>query len=223
MDARTAAAHARWHADPNVTIKAILAQPAYQAARTTDKAPPPSLWDQIWTWIGDHLGWLLHPLVHVLAGSSKAGTVIGVVLTIGALLALAYVVFRFAVALARGPRAAQTSPRIRPLQARLSAAEARAAAAAAAARGDYARAIAALFAAALAELDERAVVAFDAARTPGEYRRLVRGARARAAAPFDELSERFVRAAFGDVPVGRSDFEAAERALAAFEPAAFAG
>jgi hypothetical protein len=217
------ASSARWSTDPNVTIKAILAQPAYHVARTNDKAPPPSLWDQFWGWVGDHLGWLLHPLVHVLAGSSKAGTVIGVALTIVALLALAYVVFRFAVALARGPRDVRTSARIRPLQTRLSAAEARAAAAAAAARGDYARAIAALFAAALAELDERAVVAFDATRTPGEYRRLVRVARARAAVPFDELSERFVRAAFGDVPVGRSDFEAAERAFAAFEPAAFAG
>ena len=214
---------ARWHADPNLTIKHILAQPAYHTAVTTDKAPPPSLWDQIWSWLGDHLGWLLHPLVHVLAKSSKAGTVIGVILTIAALLALAYVVFRLAFALARGPRATQTSARIRPLHVRLSAAEARAAAADAAARGDYARAIAALFAAALAELDERAVVTFDATRTPGEYRRLVRGARQRAAPPFDELSEGFVRAAFGDVPVGRADFEAAERALAAFEPAAFAG
>jgi hypothetical protein len=83
----------------------------------------------------------------------------------------------------------------------------------------YAGAIAALFGAALAELDARGLVAFDATRTPGEYRRLVRRARAQASVPFDDLAERFVRALYAPERPQPADYEAAERALAALEPA----
>ena len=45
------------------------------------------------------------------------------------------------------------------------------------------------------------------------------GARAAAAAPFDELAEGFVRAAYAREEPATADFEAAARAFAAFEPA----
>ena len=57
----------------------------------------------------------------------------------------------------------------RALAERRSSSEWRAAAADFAAKGEFARAIAALFSAALAELDERGLVALDPSRTPGEY------------------------------------------------------
>ena len=68
-------------------------------------------------------------------------------------------------------------------------------------------------------LEQRELVAYDPARTPGEYRRLVRGRRSEAAPAFDELAERFTRAAFAREPALRDDFEAAQRAYAVFEPA----
>jgi hypothetical protein len=145
--------------------------------------------------------------------------VLGVVLICAALCALAYVVFRLIVAFARPARsAAERAKDARELAAARSPAGWRALARAAAARGDYAGAIAALFAAALSALDASDLVEADPARTPGEYRRLVRRARAAAAAPFDDLADRFVRAAYAERPPARVDFEAAERALAALEP-----
>ncbi len=92
-------------------------------------------------------------------------------------------------------------------------------AAEAAAAGDFARAIGALFAAALAALDERGIVPFDGARTPGEYRRLVRRARPPAAPAFDALAGGFVRAMFAPAPPQRADYDAAARAFAVLEPA----
>jgi Domain of unknown function (DUF4129) len=83
----------------------------------------------------------------------------------------------------------------------------------AAAEGDYARAIGALFSAALAALDERALVPFDAARTPGEYGRLVRRARQSLSGPFDALSGDFVRAAFAPERPVQDDYLRAERTL----------
>jgi hypothetical protein len=199
-----------------------LADPAFRsAAPSTAVKPAPSLLELAWQWIVDHiLRPLLHPIARALAASHGVGTVIGIVLVLVSLALLAFVAFRVALAFV-GPVVASAG-RGRGLGAVPSAADAaywRAAAREAAARGAYAEAIAALFRAALAELDERAIVAFDAARTPGEYRRAVRRVRSAAAAPFDELADRFVRAAFAQETPQRAEFDAAERALSALEPA----
>jgi len=211
----------RWaHGDPNAVARAILAQPAFRRApESTDVKPAPTFWEAIAQWVVDAVRWLFRPIATALGHATGVGTVIGVVLIGLALVAFVYLVFRLAVAFARPAfgRAADGSSE-RRLENEHTRADWLALARAAAANGDYAHAIAALFAAALAALDERAVVAFDPARTPGEYRRLVRRQARRASEPFDELTERFVRAAFAGRVAGRDDFDAAARAFASFEP-----
>ncbi len=209
------------HGDPDRVVRAILADPAYRgAAPTTATAPQPSLLELAWHWFSEHfLGPLFHPLARALAASHGIGTLAGFALVALALGLLAFVGFRLAVAFGRPAVAAARGRALGAREAALPAADWLAVARAAAARAAYAEAIAALFRAALAELDERAIVVFDAARTPGEYRRAVRRARAAAAAPFDDLAERFVRAAVADATPQRAEFDAAERAFAAFAPA----
>jgi hypothetical protein len=210
------------HGDPNAVVARVLRDPIYRhAAPTTNEKPQESLLEFVLSWLWDHLVKpLFHPIAHAFQATRGVGTVIGIVLVAAALLGLAFVVFRLVVAFARGPvkrRRARAAPH--PIDDPSSARDWRALARAAAARGEFARAVAALFGAALAELDERAIVAFDASRTPGEYRRLVRRARASAASPFDELTERFSRALYAADPTVSAEYEAAERALAELEPA----
>jgi hypothetical protein len=207
--------------DPNAVIKRVLDDPSYRDARaTTAEKPHESLLGVIWDWIAEHLRPLFHPIAKALGATQGASTLIGYVLIGLALVALVFAVFRLVLAFARPPiRPGGRQAESLALDADRTSPEWRALARVAAARGDYAGAIAALFGAALAELDARALVAFDAARTPGEYRRLVRRARAQASAPFDDLAERFVRALYAPERPQPSDYEAAERALAAFEPA----
>jgi len=213
---------ARWpHGDPNVVAKAVLAQAAYrQPAASTAQKPAPSLWEQAWNWFVDHvLVPIFRPIAHALSHSQSIGQWVGLVLIAFALCGLAFLIFRLVLAFVR-PRADGGEARdgVRTLDEQRSWREWLALARAAAARGDYAGAIAALFGASLAALDERAVVVYDPARTPGEYRRLVRRSRADASPSFDDLTDRFVRAAYGPGAVAQADFEAAERAFSNFEP-----
>jgi hypothetical protein len=201
----------------------VLAQAAYRRApASVDQKPTPSFWELAWNWFVDHiLRPLLHPIGSALARSQGVGKWVGLILIAVALCALAFLIFRLVLAFVRPRRDAQSLERgVRSLELGRSSADWLALAREAAARGDYERAIAALFAAALAALDERAVIALDPARTPGEYRRLVRRTRADASVAFDELADRYVRAAYAEAAPERADFEAAERAYASFVPKA---
>jgi hypothetical protein len=209
------------HGDPDRIVRDVLAEPAYRSMLySTNVAPKATLLQLAWAWLVDRFAPLLRPLAHALAASHTAGTIVGIVLVGFALAGLAFIAFRLVVAFARplrGPAARASFAQA--LTATRTSLDWRGVAREAAARGDFGNAVAALFSAALVALDERAVVAFDATRTPGEYRRLVRRARLDAAPPFDDLAERFVRAAYAQEATGRPDFESAERAFDAFEPA----
>ncbi|MEO6990269.1 MAG: DUF4129 domain-containing protein [Candidatus Baltobacteraceae bacterium] len=205
------------HGDPNVVARAILAQPAYRQTQPPDD--PTSSWLQS---LVDIIGKALQRLfggVHVpVHGVWTATQVLGIVLLIAAGLGIAVLAYRVIASWANaGPRAARTQ-RV-PLDARGSAADMRAAAAEVAQRGEYAHAVGLLFRAALLGLDAAGAVAFDAARTPGEYRRLVRARAGEAAAPFDELSARFVHASFAARAPSRREFEAARLALTRLDAA----
>ena len=156
-------------------------------------------------------------LDHVLGSGGGTAQAITFVIGVVTIALLAFLIYRIVLAFAKPAierrRAAEYS-----LDERLDAAAWQALAAERAARGDYAQAIAALFAAALALLDERALVPFDASRTPGEYRRLVRRASEPIAAPFDVLADRFVRAAFAADTPQRGDCEAAFAAYGTLRP-----
>jgi len=207
--------------DPDSVAKSILAEKAFRGApKTTDAAPQPALLEIVLKWIGEHvLKPLFGPLAHALAATPDVSSLLGVILIVAALGGLAFVIFRLALVFARPAPGARGSVQSRALGNQLPSNEWVRLARAAAARGDYAAAIGALFAAALSALDESSLVAFDPARTPGEYRRLVRRTRAAAAAPFDELAARFIRAAFAQDAPDERDFVAAERAFAALRPA----
>jgi hypothetical protein len=214
------------HGDPDAIVRGILASPPYRHAATEAVVPPKDTWaDAVWHWIVEHVQAFFRaifgPIGHSLSATQTIWKTLSIAVVIVAVIALVVVIYRLIVALAGtsaiGP-ARVRGDAIAFVQARSSRAW-RDAARAAAAQGDYRQAIAALFNAALAVLDERSLVAFDAARTPGEYARLVRRVRAPAAESFGDLSARFVRAAYADVAIDESEYAASERAYARFEPA----
>ncbi|MBC5798724.1 MAG: hypothetical protein GIX03_14745 [Candidatus Eremiobacteraeota bacterium] len=207
--------------DPDVVVRSVLAQPAFRSSvRTTHAAPGRSPWEVLWSWFVAHvLHPLFHPFASALAASRGIGSVAGVVLVVLALAALAVAFVRLGLAFARPQRTRGAGPQATALLTERTSNEWRAVGRAAVAAGEYARAITAFFAAALAVLHERDVIAFDGSRTTDEYRRLVRRTARRAAAPFDELAARFARAAYASTPARAEDAVVAERALAALEPA----
>jgi len=213
--------------DPDAVVRRVLTGDEFRSAVKTTAAKPPhaTLPGVVWDWVWEHLlRPLLHPLGQALAASRDAGTAAGIALVAIALGGLAFVAFRLALAFVRVPAERAERPRdVRELALPRDSRDWRTLATVAAGRGEYARAIAALFAAALAILDECDVLARDAARTPGEYRRMLRRAQPAAATPFDELAEHFVNALYAPHPPGSEAYEAAARALAAFERALVSG
>ncbi len=163
---------------------------------------------------------IFRPLFDGLAAAHGFETVLGAAMVALAMGALGFVAIRLALAFARA-----SSPRPAPgdgwemLERGRDAAAWRDLARAAATRGDFARAIAALWMAALVRFDETAIVAFDEARTPGDYRRLVRRSLAAAGAPFDALARRYVLAKYARTDSGPDDFATAEHDLDAIEAA----
>ena len=210
------------HGDPNAVMRSILAQPAYGAARAAQHQPPPP--EPWWQVLLDKLNDALQPFFRWLdslfthASSTNAHPIAWIVLAILAAI-LAYAIVRIALAFAIAPlRKRRVATAGGELEIMIPSHLLHQAATLAAA-GDFARAIVLLFSAALAALDERGIVSFDASRTAGEYRRLVRRARPVAAGPFDVLANGFVRALFAPAKPQRADYEAVLSAFAAFEPA----
>jgi hypothetical protein len=214
---RFAAAGAPWrHGDPNAVVRTILVQPGYAVAPKS-AAPAESIFARALRWLADLWQRLFGGLK--LGGSAARIAADGAVVVLAAALVwLAFVVFRIAVGATEWRRRGDADPAQAGLETAERAASLRAAARVAAERGDHGLAIVLLFRAALAALDERSLVAYDASRTPGEYRRLVRLSPAAASsAQFDELTARFVRASFAKLPASRADYDAAAGAFAAFD------
>ena len=217
---------ASWpHGDPSAVVRDILATPPYRhAIVTTTQEPERNVSQLLWDWFYAHVvkpisAWIDAHLGHRFGGAGQAGNVLVYAIVALAAIVLIFAVYRLVVAFAvSGKNNARAAGERVTLASLPSSAQWRARAAEAARAGDYGRAIAALFTAALATLDERALVAYDATRTPGEYRRLVRRARADAAVPFGELSGSFVRAAYAEDVTTQDDYARAERAFETFEP-----
>ncbi len=177
-------------------MRDVLAQPQFRDAVPTTATPPqPTILQLLWQWVYDHaIAPLFAKLGSALGASPALASAVGIGAILVALVALGVVVQRL---LANRVRADATdAPAQGLVPTDRDAAAWVAFARAAAARGEFATAIAALFSAALVTLDARAIVAFDAARTPGEYRRLVRRERPPAADAFDALATLFIRARY---------------------------
>jgi hypothetical protein len=186
----------------------ILAEPAYRAARTGPApATQKTIWEKILDWIVEQFVRLFSGLAQAAAGVPLLGSVFAIVLIALAVLGLAYVAYRIADGLALRRKTISADGELLPPIA--TADELHAAAIDAARAGAYARAIALLFHASLLQLDRTNRVEYDPARTPGEYRRLVRAKAPPAAGDFDALARVFTLAAFADVPVVESDWMSA--------------
>jgi hypothetical protein len=180
---------AAWpHGDPRAVAQRILADRHYQLA---PQQPADKSWLDL---LGDAVNelWrrLTAPLEHLL-GNQTLTSVVGIAVLVVVLLLLGFAVVRFARGLQR-----KHTVRLRPDTFVLGDdADARtllARALAAAAEGRHHDAAALLWASALRALDERGRVRYDAARTPGEWRRAVRDP------AFDALARDAVVALFGN-------------------------
>jgi hypothetical protein len=202
------------------TLAAILAQPAYHEAESSKEAAPhKTWWDLFMEWLAGLFERLFDGLFTATASVPLLGQII-VAITIAAFAALivwlAYLVALHAIR-ARRPRGEMDAGEL--LEQRAGSDELFTRARAAAARGEYALAISLAFRAALRRLDAGGVIAYDSARTAGEYRRVVRRSCAPAAPPFDELVHTFTLATYAEVPVEERDWQTVDDAYVRFDPA----
>jgi hypothetical protein len=187
------------HGDPRAVARSVLADPRF---RTTPDAPADKPW---WQYVLDVLGkwwhrlfdplapWLhrlFDPLGHAI-GNDALTRALGIAVLVLVLAFLSYVVVRFARRLSRR-RKVRASTVVTALDTEADARSLLARALAAAAEGRHHDAAALLWSSALRALDECGRVRFDAARTPGEWRRAVRDP------AFDALAGDAVVALFGD-------------------------
>jgi hypothetical protein len=174
------------HGDPLAVARAILREPRFRHA--TDAPAQPTWWDRLLSW----LGWLWDRLVasmQHLRGGGRVADVIGTLVLVAVVCALGVIAVRSVRRTAR-PAPSRDAFAADALDDALDAAALRARAKDAAAAGRFRDAAALLWTSALRALDERERVPYDAARTPGEWRRAVRDA------DFDVLARDAVAALF---------------------------
>jgi hypothetical protein len=208
----------RWpHGDPEVVVRSILAQPAYRTApATADRLPEPTIWDRLQHWIGERIRDLLERFAHLFHGARGAGKPLGVLLLIVSGAALLVLLVRLLTRLTNRSRSPVARNGSEALSTERSAAVWHALSLETASQGRYGAAVAALFMAALRLLDERRILAFDAARTPNEYRRRIARTLATASPAFDQLALCFVRATYAQILPERAVYDTAARAYVAF-------
>ncbi len=212
-DRRPVATPANLRAD----VRQVLAESAFH---TNVNAAPPKKPEQSWLGrvlqaIADWWAKVMSRAIDAAAGTPFLGNIFAFILITAAALALAFLVFRIAMAIvARRARASGSNAAGTPLTANASADETYDDACAAARNGLYGLAIALLFQAALLALDRSGRVPYDSARTAGEYRRAVRRSVAAAATSFETLARAFTYVAYAQAPAAESDWRAADAAYA---------
>jgi hypothetical protein len=202
----------RWpHGDPHEVVRGILADPRF-GPKTSDKAPDPTMWDLFWRAVGDFFNKLFAGIDRVFGSNNPWNTALGILIGLALALALAYLVYRVATSYARSRDGALRARQgvSEGIEAERTAANLRKAALTAARAGHYREAAALLFRSAVRALDEAGRVPFDAARTPGEYRRLVRDP------DFDRLATSAVVAIFASAEPQTDLFERMSAAYDAF-------
>lgn len=181
------------HGDPRDVARSVLSQPKFRDA--VPRTPVQSWWERFWNAVGDWFNGLFHPLTNLHGGESLARSVALIVLIV-VLAGLGWIAWRFAPGLfggiTRTRRAASAGIVFEELG---TAAELRARAAAAEAAGRYREAATLLWTSLLHAFDERGRAQYDSARTPGEWRRLVRDR------GFDTIARDATVALFADEPI----------------------
>ncbi len=199
---------------PQTLAAQILRQPQFrEAGLGPAPAPRESLLQRVLTWLTTQFAKLLATLFGAAAGTPLVGHLAAIVIILGASAAAGWGIGRLLTVLIRRTHAKQAEAQEgTPLVAPPDPQALYGAAMAAAAQGAYARAVGLLFVASLALLDRTGRIPYEASRTPGEYRRLVRARLAQAAEAFDTLAGVFVVAAFGERPVFVPEWIHASRA-----------
>lgn len=196
--------------------RAILREPAYRIKPAESAPPTESIWERILEWIFERLNELFSKIAGATQGTPVLGTIFAIALIGLAVGLLAIIGYRLASGLAARRRHAE-SDLGEPLPQSANAETLLAAARDAAAQGRFARAIVLLFQTALVLLDRRKGIAFDPARTAGEYRRLVRRKADTLAPDFDILARSFSVAAYADAPTTQGDWDRAAHAYAGLD------
>jgi len=201
------------------TLASILAQPAYNEVESSTEAQVrKSWWELFLEWLAGMIDRIFQGLFGAASATPLFGRIVGGVTIALIALLVVLVVYRLAAYALRRRRTGRADDVGDVLPERVAAGELYARALAAAKNGHYAIAISLAFRAGLMVLDGSGLVAYDAARTAGEYRHAVRRARAAAAPPFDELARAFTMATYAEMPVGESEWRDADRAYRHFEP-----
>jgi hypothetical protein len=206
------------------TLAAILGQPAYhEAESSTEAAPHKTWWDRFIEWLAGLFENLFDGVFKATANVPWLGRfiVFVVVAVFAAAFAALIVWLGWLIALylirTRGARVDRDVGEL--IEQRAGSDELLRRARTAAARGEYALAISLAFRAALRRLDAGGVIAYDSARTAGEYRRAVRRSCTPAAPPFDELAHTFTLATYAEAPVEERDWQTVDDAYGRFDPA----
>lgn len=181
--------NAAWpHGDPRDVMREVLSGRAYRAA--SQSAAEKTWFDYVREAVGRAWHWLTDALKNVQGGSTIA-TIVGTIVLVAVAVFLGFVIVRFVrgiITVRRNVRRAAVAEQLGGADARTLLERALEAAAA----GRHHEAAALLWASALRALDELGRVRYDAARTPGEWRRAVRDPN------FDAFARDAVLALFGD-------------------------
>lgn len=205
------------HGDPQIVVRGILAQPAYRMAATTnDHLPDLTLWDRLRYWLGERMGDILKRLALVFRGARGAGKLSAILLLIASGAALLILLLRPLTWLMNSSRLVKVPNAKQRLPTERGAVAWHALSLEAASQRRYGAAVSALFMAALRLLDERRILAFDAARTPNEYQRRIAGVVAAASPAFNQLVSCFVRTTYARTLPQRADYDSAADAYVAF-------
>ncbi len=206
--------------DVGGVVKKILSDPAYAVEHAGPPVQQKESWlDIILKRLADLWSKLLGRAAESGSSSVVVGDIIAVVAVAAAAAALIYLIVRIALMLlarrarSRGEERIGTEIAI-PVDPDVSYAAARRAAS----EGAYGNAVALLFQAALVVLDRSGRIAYDPARTAGEYRRAVRQTAVRAASPFDELARAFTDVAYADKNATEREWTSADASYSAFAP-----
>jgi len=181
-----------------------------QRAAATDVSEP--WWERAYDWVRDQLSGLWKRLFSSARLGRGGALAIGDLLTIAAIVAAAWALYRLVrgLNLARRPRTATT-----PLGPDAGASELHARARACAQRGEYAAAARLLFAAAIVLLDRSGVVTDDRAATVGDLRRRLRSGAPSLEPDFNEVAAAFVAGAYAERALAASDWERAQAGYSA--------
>jgi hypothetical protein len=203
--------------DARASAVAILADSHYKM-RGAGPAPEPRLswWQRVLLWFGRLLDAIFGGVFRSAAAVPLIGQVIAIALLLGLLTAIGYAVYTLVLRSRR--RNAAESGLGETLPAALDPESAYGGGVAAANAGRYGEAIALLFQASLAYFHTAGKVDYDAARTAGEYSRLVRRSVAPASPYFDTLARAFTFVAYADLAPTAREWSAAQAAFEALRP-----